>query len=68
MWVHLPVGVATGAVSAEFSLPKLVQDGLGHDGSRRVAGAQEQNVERTVHGTSLLAVGGHLALQTAGKG
>src|SRR3954469_10205029 len=28
MWVHLPVGVATGAASAEFSLPKLVQDGL----------------------------------------
>ena len=48
MWVHLPVWVAASAVGAKFSLPKLVQDGLGHDGARRVAGAEEQNVERTI--------------------
>src|SRR5438045_2916831 len=47
--VHAALWLATSAVSTEFTCAELVQDGLGHDRARRVAGAQEQNVERIGH-------------------
>src|SRR5262249_49625656 len=37
--VHSALRLATGAVGTEFTCTELVQDGLGHDRARRVAGA-----------------------------
>src|SRR5262249_33285888 len=57
--VHAALGLATSAVGTEFTCTELVQDRLGHDRARRVAGAQEQNVERIGH------VPGYVAQQAA---
>src|SRR5262249_56673549 len=47
--VHSALRLAARTVGMEFTGAELVQDGLGHDRARRVAGAQEQNVERMGH-------------------
>src|SRR5262249_18735955 len=47
--VYFALRLAARTVGMEFTGAELVQDGLGHDRARRVAGAQEQNVERMGH-------------------
>src|SRR5262249_42440295 len=47
--VYFALRLAARTVGMEFIGAELVQDGLGHDRARRVAGAQEQNVERMGH-------------------
>jgi len=46
--VHSALRLAARAVGTEFTAAELVQDGLGHDRARRVAGAQEKDVEGTI--------------------
>ena len=40
------LGMASGRVGAELAAAFAIQDGLGHDRARRVAGAEKENVER----------------------
>src|SRR6516164_5712869 len=47
--VYSALRLAARTVGMELTGAELVQDGLGHDRARRVAGAQEQNVERMGH-------------------
>src|SRR5262249_36173730 len=47
--VDLALRLAARAVGTEFTGAELVQDGLGHDRARRVAGAEKQDVERMGH-------------------
>src|SRR5262249_6820958 len=46
--VYSALRLATRAVGTEFTGAELVQDGLGHDRARRVAGTQEKDVEETI--------------------
>src|SRR5665213_2841449 len=43
--VDLALRLTAGAVRLEFSLAELVQDCLGHDRARRIAGTEEKRVE-----------------------
>src|SRR6516164_8364440 len=47
--VHSALRLAARTVGTEFTGAELVQDGLGHDRARRVAGAQKQDAERMGH-------------------
>src|SRR5262249_18167081 len=47
--VYTALRLATRAVGTEFTGAELVQDGLGHDRARRVAGAEKQDVEGMGH-------------------
>ena len=42
--IDVALRMAAGAEGAEIGLAAVIQDGLGHDGARGVAGAEEQNV------------------------
>src|SRR5260370_30894523 len=44
--VRLPLRLASRAVGLKLCPSKFVQDGFGHDRTRRVAGAKKQHVER----------------------
>ena len=48
--MHRALGLASGAVADEAPRALAVEDGLGQNRARRIAGAQEQDVEGTVHG------------------
>ena len=43
--VHKARWMAPRAIRREVSVPLVIQDGFGHDRSRRIAGTQKQNVE-----------------------
>src|SRR5262249_48528129 len=45
---HLGLPGTTRTVSTEFAGTQLIQNRLGHDRARRVAGTQEQDVERAI--------------------
>src|SRR5260370_41341402 len=47
--VHFALRLAARTVGTKFTGTELVEDGLGHDGARRVSGAEKQDVERTGH-------------------
>src|SRR5581483_5611848 len=53
--VNLSLWLASGAIGAEFSRARLVENGLGDDRACGVAGAKEKNVVDVRHGIAPFA-------------
>src|ERR1700681_1135195 len=43
VWIYRGLGLTARAVGMKFALPKLIQDGVGHDGASRVARTEKQD-------------------------